>query len=159
MSDNEKWINELTPDELRVTLRRALADCKNERQRADAAEADCAVAMQQRDAWRQRAETAEAHAITWIPAGQQLPPTELGVLAAYSDGMTTTTIRALYIPPLAVLCYGDHEEPEYDAETESAYYPGGWYETAEEGEYTFYGPLSGTVTHWAALPKLPEVQL
>lgn len=107
---------------------------------------------------QQRAETAEAMAIRWIPVAEALPPTELRVLACYNDGRATMTLRALYIPPHTVLSCGDYEEPEYDSETDESYFPGGWYEAVEEGEYAFIGPLSGTVTHWAQLPALPAVQ-
>lgn len=40
MNADTNWINELTPDELRETLHRVIADRNNERQRAEAAEAD-----------------------------------------------------------------------------------------------------------------------
>lgn len=105
-----------------------------------------------------RAEAAEADAIHWVPVSECLPPTGRRVLAAYNDGRATMTIRTLHIPPHTVLCYGDYEEPEWDEESDASYFPGGWYEAVEDGEYAFIGPLSGTVTHWAQLPKLPEVQ-
>ena len=116
----------------------------------------CTQALQQRDQWRQRTEEAEARCVTWIPVVDQLPTTELRVLAAYHDGRMTTTIRALYMPAKEVLCYGEYDEAVYDAETDQYYYPAGWYEAMEEGEFAFVGPLSGTVTHWAQLPALPD---
>ena len=116
----------------------------------------CTQALQQRDQWRQRAEEAVARCVTWIPVVDQLPPTELRVLAAYHDGRITTTIRALYMPAKEVLCYDEYDEAVYDAETDQYYYPVGWYEAMEEDKFAFVGPLLGTVTHWAQLPTLPD---
>ena len=118
--------------------------------------------------WKQRAEQAQQRiaeleaqpVITWIPVAERLPDTELRVLAAYNDGRMTTTIRALHIPRFAVQCdYNPDMELDYNPDTDLTYYPGGWYEACEEGEYSFIGPLTGTVTHWAKLPALPEPAL
>ena len=116
--------------------------------------------------WKQRADKAEQRiaelearpTITWVPVSERLPDTELRVLAAYNDGRMTTTLRALYIPKFVVECYEFETdiETEYDETTDTTYYPGGWYEAVEEGEYAFIGPLDGTVTHWAKLPALPK---
>ena len=96
--------------------------------------------------------------VTWIPVADSLPQTELRVLAVYSDDRRKMILRAIHIPPKTIFCYGEHEESEYDEETDAIYYPGGWYEAVESGEYAFVGPLAGSVTHWAQLPALPEVQ-
>ena len=113
-------------------------------------------------AMTQRAEQAEAlPTITWIPVSDQLPPPELRVLAVHNDGRMTMIIRALYIPRFAVVeDYDADIESDYDPDSELGYYPAGWYEAVENSEYAFIGPLTGTVTHWAKLPKLPaqEVQ-
>ena len=98
-------------------------------------------------------------AIEWIPVSDQFPTTKLRVLAAYNDGRTTTTIRALHIPPKTVIDYNDFDESEYDEETDQYYFPAGWYEAVESGEYAFVGPLDGTVTHWAQLPALPSKEV
>lgn len=108
-----------------------------------------------------RAELAAMTTVTWIPISDQLPPPQLRVLAAWNDGRMTTMLRALYIPQYAVACdYNPDMELDYDPDTEMAYYPAGWYEAVDNGEYAFISPLTGTVTHWAKLPKLPaqEVQ-
>lgn len=104
-----------------------------------------------------RAEAAEKRAVCWTPVGEALPAAELRVLAVYNDGRATMILRALYTPPRTVLCYEDFEGAEYDEESDAIYYPGGWYEAMEEGEYAFIGPLLGTVTHWSQLPALPGV--
>ena len=104
------------------------------------------------------AQLAAVTAVTWIPAAERLPQPELRVLAVYSDDRRRMILRAIHIPRHTVLCYGDYEGSEYDEETDAIYYPGGWYEAVESGEYAFVGPLAGSVTHWAQLPALPEVQ-
>ena len=97
-------------------------------------------------------------AVRWVPVSEALPATELRVLVAYNDGRMTIILRALHIPARTVLCQEYCEGCEYDEDIDATYYRCGWYEAMEEGEYALVGPLSGTVTHWARLPKLPEVQ-
>ena len=119
--------------------------------------------------WKQRADEYEKRitelearpVITWIPVAERLPDPELRVLAAYNDGRMTTTLRVLYIPRLAVKCHEFETdiETEYDEATDTSYYLGGWYEACEEGEYSFIGPLTGTVTHWALPPALPKMEV
>lgn len=101
--------------------------------------------------------------VTWIATSDQLPQTELRVLAVHNDGRMTMIIRAMHIDPLTVACSDFDQDMDvtiYDPVTERNYYPAGWYEVADNGEYAHIGPLAGTVTHWAKLPKLPahEVQ-
>lgn len=110
------------------------------------------------DELRQRIAELEARpVVTWIAVAERLPDPELRVLAAYNDGRMTTTLRALYIPRFAVQCdYNPDIELDYDSDTDLAYYPRGWYEAIEEGEYAFIGPLIGTVMYWAKLPALPK---
>jgi hypothetical protein len=147
-------------------LKAALAAANARAEAAEAANARCREANillansrnTAAEEWRTRAEAAEARAVNWTPVAEALPQTELRVLACYTDGRMSIILRALYIPARTVLCYEDFEDSKYDEETGAIYYPGGWYEAIEEGEYTFAGPLSGTVTHWAHMPKLPEVQ-
>lgn len=116
----------------------------------------CTQALQQRDEWRQRAEAAE-RAVTWIPVAERLPEPDLRVLAVYSEeGRKRTIIRALYLPPKYATCDTEYEEAVYDHETDQLYFPGGWYEATEGGEYAFVGPMEGTVTHWMQLPALPD---
>jgi len=115
-------------------------------------------------AMTQRAEAAEAKpGITWIATCNQLPPTELRVLAVHNDGRRTAIIRALHIDPLTVACSDFDQDLDvtiYDPITERNYYPTGWYEVTDNSDYVRIGPITGTVTHWAKLPKLPaqEVQ-
>lgn len=100
--------------------------------------------------------------VTWIPTAERLPQPELRVLAVHNDGHRTMVLRAIHIPPKTNFCYAEYDEAEYDEaeydeDTDACYYPGGWYEAVESGEYAFVGPLAGSVTHWAQLPALPEV--
>ena len=123
--------------------------------RAIVRETACRQALEQRVA-----ELEALPVITWIPVSERLPDPELRVLAAYSDGRMTTTLRALHIPRFAVQCdYNPDMELDYDLYTDLAYYPRGWYEAIDNGEYAFVGPLIGTVTHWAKLPALPRVEV
>ena len=108
------------------------------------------------DAAMRRAEAAEARAATWIPIAERLPDTMLRVLAVYVKDSVTTTIRALHIAAHEAICWGyDFDEAIYDAEEDKYYYPEGWYEAMEDGEFAFVGPMQGMVTHWAQLPALP----
>ena len=123
--------------------------------RAIVRETACRQALEQRIA-----ELEARPVIIWIPVSERLPDTELRVLAAYNDGRMTTTLRALHIPRFAVQCdYNPDMELDYNPDTDLTYYPGGWYEACEEGEYSFIGPLTGTVTHWAKLAALPRVEV
>lgn len=128
--------------------------------RAEAAEAARITLYDQRDGWMKRTWDLEAKldAVRWFPVTDCMPAPELRVLATYNDGRMTIVLRALYVLPRTVLCDSDYEDSEYDEATAASYYPGGWYEAHEEGEYAFAGPLSGAVTHWTRLPRLPEVQ-
>lgn len=112
----------------------------------------------ERNEWWQRAEAAQAKAIRWTPVTEALPPTMLRVLACYNDGRMTIILKALYMPAKTWISVGDFDDGEWDETTEFYYYPAGWYEAIESGEYAFSGPLLGKVTHWAQLPKLPEAQ-
>ena len=138
-------------DQLRTALAAANAD-------RDAVLAANATLNQERRALMERAEAAEARAVTWVPVAERLPKPALRVLACYSDGRATIILRAMHMPAKTATCYEDFEDSEWDEETGNCYYPAGWYEAMESGEYAFIGPLSGTVTHWARLPHLPEVQ-
>ena len=122
--------------------------------------------------WKQRAEQAQQRiaeleaqpVITWIPVAERLPDTELRVLAAYNDGRMTTTIRALHIPASTVACSEYNvdmvEIADYDEATGNYYYPAGWYECVESADdYSYIGPLTGTVTHWALPPALPKMEV
>ena len=117
------------------------------------------------DEMRQRIATLEARpVITWIPVPERLPATMLRVLAAYNDGRMTTTIRALHIPARTVTCSEYNvdmvEIADYDEATGDYYYPPGWYECVESADdYSYIGPLTGTVTHWALPPALPKVEV
>ena len=117
------------------------------------------------DEMRQRIATLEARpVITWIPVPERLPATMLRVLAAYNDGRMTTTIRALHIPARTVTCSEYNvdmvEIADYDEATGDYYYPAGWYECVESADdYSYIGPLTGTVTHWALPPALPKVEV
>lgn len=94
--------------------------------------------------------------VTWIPVAERLPDTMLRVLAVYVKDGATTTIRALHVAAHEAICWGfDFDEAVYDAEEDKYYYPEGWYEAMEDGEFAFIGPVDGTVTHWAQLPALP----
>lgn len=136
----------------RETIERVVASL-----RADNRSMICDMLIQTWD----RAEALEAQAIQWTPVTEALPPTMLRVLAVYNDGRATMTIRALHLAAREAICWEwtNFDEPiDYDEETGQGYYPEGWYEAVEDGEYAFIGPLSGTVTHWAHMPKLPEPQ-
>ena len=134
----------------------------DERQRAEAAERKLNDVLPQYVAQmadaikRAEAAEAEANAITWIPVAERSPEPDLRVLAVYSEeGHRRTIIRALYLPPKYAACYEEYEEAVYDQDTDQVYFPGGWYEATEDGEYAFVGPMGGTVTHWMQLPALP----
>ena len=96
--------------------------------------------------------------MTWIPVTESLPSTLQNVLIAYGAGRARMVLRGLYIARYTMRCVynPDMEELEYDEETGMDYYPMGWYEATECGEHAFIGPLTGTVTHWAFMPALPE---
>ena len=117
------------------------------------------------DELRQRIAELEARpVITWIPVVERIPATMLRVLAAYNDGRTTTTIRALHIPASTVTCSEYNvdmvEIADYDEATGNYYYPAGWYECVESADdYSYIGPLTGTVTHWALPPALPKMEV
>ena len=100
-----------------------------------------------------RAEAAEAD--TWTPVAELLPEPDRRVLAVYIEEQKPVIIRAVHLPAKYAACYDEYEEAEYDEETDTLYFPGGWYEAMESGEYAYTGPLSGQVTFWADLPALP----
>jgi hypothetical protein len=104
---------------------------------------------------RQRAEVAEASS-NWTPVEELLPEPDVRVLAVYSEGQRPIVIRAVHLPAKYAACYEEYEEAEYDEETDTLYFPGGWYEAIESAEYAYIGPMSGTVTHWQPLPALPS---
>lgn len=107
-------------------------------------------------AQQQRAEAAEAHAVTWIDVTERLPEPDRRVLAVYREDYKTVIIRAVHLPAKYAACYEEYEEAEYDEETDTLYFPGGWYEAMESAEYAYIGPVSGTVTHWKEMPTLPS---
>lgn len=154
-----------TPDMMaRRYIDQFVAACQAE-SRTDEAIIELTVARQriteleaQLAAMTTRAETAEARpGVTWIATRDQLPPPELRVLAVHNDGRMTMILRALYIPRFTVVeDYDADIESDYDPDSQLGYYPEGWYEAVENDGYAFIGPLTGTVTHWAKLPKLPQ---
>ena len=150
----------MTPNEELETLARPVIGSESWYASNERAEflANLAAANQEIAVLKEMLLASTQRAVRWVPVSEALPATELRVLVAYNDGRMTMILRALHIPALTVLCSDDYGDCEYAADTDATYCPGGWYEAVEEGEYAFVGPLSGTVTHWARLPKLPEVQ-
>lgn len=113
------------------------------------------------NAWlAQHPEESPSFHADWVSVSEQLPQPERTVLAVLRDSpLSTVIIVAQWWPQFTVPCFEPEYEfdTDYDEATEQRYFPAGWYEQTTTGEYSFCGPLSGAVTHWMALPALPEV--
>jgi hypothetical protein len=102
----------------------------------------------------------------WIKVSDNLPVPDSPVLVAYLDErypphsgakeMVYVVVRACWIPQyyMEADCYeGDDEE--YNEETDTYYWPQGWYEWNECEDTHFR--LPDRVTHWMLLPAAPSL--
>ncbi len=94
----------------------------------------------------------------WVPVTEGLPE-ELN-----DDGMPKPVLctdgnnvyKGYYAGHLQINCEfaGYEGDAEYDKETESHYWPEGWYECASQHEDIDWA-LGVTITHWMPIPDLP----
>jgi hypothetical protein len=93
----------------------------------------------------------------WIECDKEMPPPGIPVLAYYETAYEKgRRIRAQFVPEK---CISIDEMPfdegaEYDEETDTCYWPSGWYEWNEEEE-THWAVVC-VVTHWMRLPDSPS---
>lgn len=106
----------------------------------------------------------EKYRVRWRPvAGGEWPPAGTPVLAVVWDGEPASSgrrhvVRAKYVPRFTTPCssFEYDGDVDYDEESDEYYWPAGWYEWNDAGDSVHY-QISDQVTHWAALPGLPEV--
>lgn len=95
----------------------------------------------------------EKYRVRWRPVveGGELPASGAPVLAAVGEPVGTSGIRrrwvarAMYVARFTIPDNGDKD---------MYWWPAGWYEWNESDDMHYM--ISGEVTHWAALPGLPE---
>lgn len=95
--------------------------------------------------------------VQWIKSKDTLPRTNQVVLACVNpNGSFRFICRAERIYRFSVEDDGDHYqgEPDYCEKTDTYYWPEGWYEWNYYEET--HWKIDGEVTHWMALPELPE---
>lgn len=96
-----------------------------------------------------------------VPVTERLPANKVGkygiselTVVLCTDGKEW--YKAYYVRHHEVNCedMGYEGDGEYDEETDSYYWPEGWYECSSENEDTDWA-LGAKITHWMPLPPLP----
>lgn len=95
---------------------------------------------------------AERDARQWISVADRLPDGSAPVLAATGHFV----VRAVYVARHAQGCDDSYfdGEADYDAATDTYYWPTGWYEWNEH-EDTHWS-IDDAVTHWMPMPSAPQ---
>ena len=97
-----------------------------------------------------------------VPVNERLPRPSVKVLAHYFNGLgKERTICAIWVPAKTRSdSYGDDDFTEYDEESDTFYWPEGWYETIENWDDLGYVKVDeGEVIYWQPIPKLPAHDL
>lgn len=93
-----------------------------------------------------------------VAVSERLPGPSVKVLAHYFNGLgKERTICAIWVPAKTRSdSYGDDDFTEYDEESDTFYWPEGWYETIENWDDLGYVKVDeGEVIYWQPIPKLP----
>ena len=93
-----------------------------------------------------------------VAVSERLPRPSVKVLAHYFNGLgKERTICAIWVPAKTRSdSYGDDDFTEYDEESDTFYWPEGWYETIENWDDLGYVKVDeGEVIYWQPIPKLP----
>ena len=93
-----------------------------------------------------------------VPVSERLPGPSVKVLAHYFNGLGKgRTICAIWVPAKTRSdSYGDDDFTEYDEESDTFYWPEGWYETIENWDDLGYVKVvEGEVIYWQPIPKWP----
>ena len=93
-----------------------------------------------------------------VPVNERLPRPSVKVLAHYFNGLgKERTICAIWVPAKTRSdSYGDDDFTEYDEESDTFYWPEGWYETIENWDDLGYVKVDeGEVIYWQPIPKWP----
>ena len=104
------------------------------------------------------AELLERQALVPVAVSERLPRPSVKVLAHYFNGLgKERTICAIWVPAKTRSdSYGDDDFTEYDEESDTFYWPEGWYETIENWDDLGYVKVDeGEVIYWQPIPKLP----
>ncbi|WP_186166492.1 DUF551 domain-containing protein [Burkholderia gladioli] len=100
-----------------------------------------------------------AAAPQWVLASDRLPDSSRTVLATYLNcSDKARRIRAQYVAAKTREASGETDELEgvYDEESDTYYWPEGWYECIDNwGDLSHVQVTEGAVTHWMEMPPLP----
>lgn len=97
-----------------------------------------------------------------VPVSERLPEPNTKVLAHYFNDLGKgRTICAIWVPAKTRSdSYGDDDFTEYDEESDTFYWPEGWYEAIENWDDLGYVKVDeGEVIYWQPLPKWPATAL
>jgi len=97
-----------------------------------------------------------------VPVSERLPEPSVKVLAHYFNDLGKgRTICAIWVPAKTRSdSYGDDDFTEYDEESDTFYWPEGWYEAIENWDDLGYVKVDeGEVIYWQPLPKWPATAL
>lgn len=103
------------------------------------------------------AELLQRQALVPVAVSERLPRPSVKVLAHYFNGLgKERTICAIWVPAKTRSdSYGDDDFTEYDEESDTFYWPEGWYETIENWDDLGYVKVDeGEVIYWQPIPKL-----
>lgn len=104
------------------------------------------------------AELLEQHHPEPVPVSERLPEPNTKVLAHYFNDLGKgRTICAIWVSAKTRSdSYGDDDFTEYDEESDTFYWPEGWYEAIENWDDLGYVKVDeGEVIFWQPLPKWP----
>ena len=97
-----------------------------------------------------------------VPVSERLPEAHRKVLAHYFNSQGKgRTICAIWVPAKSRSDSGGEEDfTEYDEETDTFYWPEGWYEVIENWDDLGYVKVyEGDVSQWQPLPQWPTLPL
>lgn len=97
-----------------------------------------------------------------VPVSERLPEPSTKVLAHYFNDLGKgRTICAIWVPAKTRSdSYGDDGFTEYDEDSDTFYWPEGWYEAIENWDDLGYVKVAeGEVIYWQPLPKWPALPL
>jgi hypothetical protein len=94
----------------------------------------------------------------WVRVTDQMPENGATVLACYrNENGKLRRIRAAWVAANSCESGPESEIGEYDEATDTYYDPEGWYEQIDNwDDYTALAVYQGQITHWMALPPVPE---
>lgn len=93
----------------------------------------------------------------WVSVTDRLPPSGMPVIAFYRNSASVNRrIRAEYVAKHTREQSDDDLASEYDEETDTFYWPAGWYELVNNwDDYASIWVVEGEITHWHAMPAAP----